>query len=117
MSAGYSYVVESNFSRKFDLPELTSLIQRFGYQAIEVVCACDPDIAFSRFKQRVEAGQRHPGHQDGENLEEFQKAIEGWRAYRGLGIDGPCIHLDMSDFGAIDYSELHNTLDAALSVD
>src|SRR6185369_3304324 len=30
MTAGYSCVIESNFSVKFDLPQLTSLQQRFG---------------------------------------------------------------------------------------
>ena len=109
LAAGNSCVIESNFSPEYDGPVIRSLLESNRARLIEIVCRCRPEVAFERFRTRAESGQRHPGHVDSENLEEFRQTLEGWTS-QPLGL-GETIELDTNDFATMDPSRIFAEID------
>ncbi len=104
LKAGRVIIVESNFEPE----EHTARIAEFGnqYQArlIEVHCRTDRNVLVERFKERVESGERHPGHaeQSEEVMEEeaIPKLLndpEPW-----LGVTETRLSVDTTDLDAVD---------------
>ena len=62
---------------------------------------------FERFQKRSESGERHPGHVDTQNYEEFKESLLKGKYYP-LGIGGEIIEVDTTDFSSIDDDELFN---------
>jgi hypothetical protein len=65
----------------------------------------DGEVLFQRFKERATLGERHPGHVETLNLEEFKPALLRGRD-EVLEIGGMVIEVDMTDFGRVDYEGL-----------
>jgi hypothetical protein len=65
-----------------------------------------------RFKQRAESGERHPGHVDRLNYDEFEAALrqDDWDA---LEIDGRVVTVDTTDFEAVDWGQVINDIKGA----
>jgi hypothetical protein len=75
-------VLESFWRRPFAVDRLAAL----GRALLEVHCACPPELARARFRERV----RHPGH-GGVGEDE----VAGWAAEAGpLDLGGPLLELD-----------------------
>ncbi len=68
------YILESKLSFNFE-SRLEPLIAAFGYQSLVVHLTADRRVLAHRFRQRSYDGSRHPGHQDQENLLEFEKTL------------------------------------------
>jgi hypothetical protein len=109
LRAGQSLVVESNFTREYATPEFAALQGRYRFQTVQVVCQADEATLLRRFQQRAASGERHPGHVDAGNLDEFRDSLRRapWGA---LDIAGRVIYVDTKDFGAIDYDQIANTI-------
>ena len=108
LKAGREIIVESNFEPE----EHTTRIAEFGrqYQAklIEVHCRTERHVLVERFKERVESGERHPGHaeQSEEVMEEeaIPKLLhdpEPW-----LGVTDIRITVDTTDLDAVDIDDV-----------
>ncbi|MBU0491478.1 MAG: hypothetical protein KKA73_26435 [Chloroflexi bacterium] len=62
-----------------------------------------------RFQQRTTSGERHPGHVDEGNLDEFRDALR--RAPWGtLDIAGRVVYVDTKDFATLDYDQVMSAI-------
>lgn len=114
LAAGHSCIIESNFVKKYDEPTFAAMQQRYNAQIIEVLCTCATAVAFARFKQRAESGERHPGHVDTTHLENVQKGMETWD-YPGLGLSPHLITVDTTDFESEEYTGVFGRIEKILA--
>ena len=112
--AGASFVVESNFHPVYDNEKVAALQKTYGFAAFQVRCVADGDVLFARFKARAESGERHPGHVDDLNYDEFEEMLRRGRD-DALAIEGEIYEIDMTDFDVIDYDGLMTAIRAALA--
>ena len=107
LKANQSLVVESNFRQELASEELSALQGNYRFETVQVLCRADGEVLLERFKQRTESGERHPGHVDHLNYDEFEAALRqgDWDA---LDIDGRVVTVDTTDFEAVDYVQLIN---------
>jgi hypothetical protein len=105
LRAGQSLVVESNFYREYATPEFAALQSRYRFQTVQVVCQADEAVLLRRFQQRTAFGERHPGHVDEGNLDEFRDSLRRapWGA---LDIAGRVVYVDTTDFAAVDHDHI-----------
>ncbi|MBN1218535.1 MAG: AAA family ATPase [Anaerolineae bacterium] len=105
LAAGRSCIVESNFKAEFANLEFLALQQKYDFDPFQVVCKTEGKILYRRFKERSESGERHPGHVDYLNYDEFKSTLleGGWEP---LDIGGKVLEVDTTDFQAIDYKSL-----------
>lgn len=104
-----SIIIESNFKKEFDTKPILEMLSKFGYQSLQIMCQCDGQILFERFKKRSESSERHPGHNDTKNYEEFKEML-----LRGkldpLEIDGEILTFDTTDFENVDYDTIYDKI-------
>ncbi len=93
LEAGQSVAMESNFYPQWDAPALLELGMKYGCQFVQVVCKADGPTLYARFEQRARSGERHPGHADDQNLDEWRERLltEEWPA---LPLAGPVVEVD-----------------------
>jgi predicted kinase len=111
LKAGASLVVESNFHPTYDDEKFTDLHARYAFDTFQVLCVADGDVLYERFKERSESGERHPGHVDDMNHEEFESILRRGR-HDPLDIGGETFEIDMTDLDAIDYDGLYAAIGA-----
>ncbi len=109
LRAGYSCIVECNFTAAIAAPEFLALRERFPYRPVEIVCRCDGQVLVERFKRRAEAGARHPGHVDHQTYVELESRLRRGTS-EPLHIGGHVIVLDTTDWSAVDYDALLATI-------
>ncbi|MCL4384630.1 ATP-binding protein [Patescibacteria group bacterium] len=113
LTAGTSFIVESNFKAEFANQEFQKLMAKYHFTPIQIMCQCQGDILFERFKARSVSGLRHPGHCDTGNYDEFKDLL-----LRGqsdpLDLDGEIIIFDSTDLEHLDYPGLLHRLAALL---
>ena len=70
LEAGHSIMIENAFDREIDAPRLRDIQQRLGPRIAEIHAYADREVLVERVKERMERGDRHPGHgeQDKETL-------------------------------------------------
>ena len=110
LQTGQPCIVESNFSRVAASHKLTTLLEYYGYTAIQILCFAAPDVLLERFTARHAAGERHPGHVDDLALPEFTAQIQ--QRWEPLDVAGPLIELDTST--TFDYKKLMVQITAIL---
>jgi predicted kinase len=109
LSAGQPLIVESNFRVARETLDFLALRERSPYAPLQVVCTCGREIALARYAARWQAGERHPGHGEGELLGELTRALEG-DEFAPLALDGDVLTLDTSDLAGLEYGPLIATL-------
>jgi predicted kinase len=57
-------IVESAFAPSARRWVVDGLARAGKRQVLEVLCECPPELARRRFTERIERGERHPGHND-----------------------------------------------------
>ncbi len=117
LAAGYSLVAESNFSPQMDAPKLEALQQRFAFRVLEVYCTAAPAILLERFFQRVNDGQRHPGHVEQLQREEIAANLAAgrWGPINSTSSERTIITVDTSDFVRVDYADILRQVRAVLA--
>jgi predicted kinase len=113
LAARCSCVVESNFRTEFDSARFVDLRERYAFEPVQIQCITDGGVLVARFKRRAESGERHPGHCDHLNYEEFEKTLLGGRL-EPLAIGGRIIEVDTTDFNAINYTGVFAEVSRAL---
>ncbi len=111
LAANTSFVIESNFKPEFDNPKFSALKEKHDFDIIQILCKADGEVLFERFKKRSESGQRHPGHVDVTNYDEFKTALLSGRC-EPLDIEGKIIEVDTTDFRKIDIDAILRHLNA-----
>ncbi len=117
LAGGCSLIAESNFSPQVDGPKLEALQQRFAFRLLELHCTAAPAILLERFFQRVNNGQRHPGHVEHLQREEIAANLAAgrWGPISGTSSGGTIIAVDTSDFARVDCAGILEQVRAALA--
>ncbi|MFA5106958.1 MAG: ATP-binding protein [Patescibacteria group bacterium] len=113
LSAGVSFIAESNFKPELANETFQALKKKHGFKLLQIMCETKGEVLFERFKARTESGERHPGHVDHLNLDEFKEMLlKG--GHEPLDIGGQVYRLDTTDFNSIDYKKLFSAIKSAL---
>jgi predicted kinase len=105
LSTSHSCIVESNFDITFDTAKLQALIQKYQVTPLQILCRAEPAVLVERFRQRISAGERHPGHVDHLEAAELDSTtVRGWS--EPLALEGDLIEFDTSNLETIDYNRL-----------
>ncbi len=105
LSAGRSCIVESNFNATYDTEQFLALKAKYDFEPLQICCMADGEVLFQRFKKRAESGDRHPGHVETLNLEEFKPVLLRGRD-QVMDIGGTVVEVDTTDFEKVDYEGL-----------
>ncbi len=98
-----SCIVESNFKPELATAEFLELKERYGFTPLRIQCITDGDVLFERFKRRSESGERHPGHCDDSNYDEFRETLlEG--QLQPVDIGDHLVEIDTTDFDQSGYT-------------
>ncbi|HJT55501.1 MAG TPA: ATP-binding protein [Ktedonobacteraceae bacterium] len=105
LRAGRSCIVESNFHAEFDREQFLALKAKYDFEPLQICCIADGEVLFSRFKDRAATSERHPGHVESVNLEEFKQGLLRGRD-EVMDIGGTIFEIDTTDFERVDYEGL-----------
>lgn len=115
VSKNISMIVESNFQAAYDTEKYRDIQNKYALKLIQIHCHTRGEVLIERFKQRSESGERHPGHVDHLNYEEF-KTVLSKGEYEILGVESTNFKIDTTDFDIIDYKFLIDTLKSILEL-
>lgn len=77
LSAGVSVMAESNFDADSDLGPLRRLQREHDARLVQVYCTREKEQLLEHFVERIEEGDRHPGHGDEpEDAPEVERKLE-----------------------------------------
>ena len=108
---GRPLIVEGTFHNEEDRPRLKKLMKENHFDVIELVCQAERECLISRFRARARSGDRHPGHRDEENLDEF---LEGLRTVELKPLKlGKLIEVDTNDMEHIDLKKMFDEIEQA----
>jgi cytidylate kinase len=107
---GRSLIVESNFMPQFSTKKFLYLKQKYDLKILQIYCQSDFRILLQRFKQRVESGERHPGHQDHFNYREFENNLKS-NEYGSMNLGDRIIKIDTNDWTKLDYNFLFKQIE------
>lgn len=102
-------IIESNFKPEFETPEILDKITKYNYLPIQIMCQCDGKILLERFQKRSESGQRHPGHCDNTNYDEFKELLLKGK-FEPMNIGGEIIVFDSTNLNNLDYENILNKI-------
>lgn len=110
-----SLILESNFKPEFDNERFLDLQKKYDLEIIQITCKTDGKILFERFKKRSESGERHPGHVDSQNYDEFKELLLKGR-YQALNIGSKVFEIDTTDFESINYNLIFSAIKSATNL-
>jgi predicted kinase len=113
LSANISFIVETPLKPEYDEKRFLNLKKKFGFKTLQIACKTDGKILYDRFKKRSESGQRHPGHCDNKNYDEFRETLLDGE-YPPLGIGGEILEVNTTDFSSIDYDRIFHRISQQL---
>jgi len=105
LAAGRSVILENTFRPDLASAKLSALARQTQAGTIQIICRASPEVVYQRFKQRAEAGLRHPGHVDIQSMDEAKVSLTQERPLR-LDIGGEVIEVDTTDFSAVRYEPI-----------
>ena len=105
LAAGQPVIVESNFRDARETPDFLALRERSPYVSLQIVCTCTREVALARYAARWQAGERHPGHGEGDLLGELTRALDA-DEFTPLNLGGETLWLDTTDPTTVDYAPL-----------
>ncbi len=115
LSVKQSLVIDSNFKPEFDTKRFLDLQKKYKFETLQVICKTEGETLFERFKKRSESGERHPGHVDDQNYDEFKEVLLKGKA-SALAIEGKVFEIDTTDFAKIDYESLFQLIKSATNI-
>lgn len=105
LAAGRSFIVESNFHAEVAGPRFSSLQSTYGFRTIQIFCETEPSVLLERFVRRAASTERHPGHVEQQNIDEFRADLSASKC-EPIPIAGDLIRLDTTDFSVVDYTDV-----------
>ena len=105
LAAGRSLIVESNFHAPTAGPAFEALRAKYPFRVVQVFCRTEPQVLMERFKTRAATTDRHPGHVELQNIDEFRAALAA-EACAPIPLEGKLITLDTTDFALVDYKSV-----------
>lgn len=114
MQTHQSLLVESNFQAHYDSPTLAALCRQYGYRPLQLCCTAEPGALRERYIQRVQSGDRHPGHADLATIERVPP--EEWRGkLEVLELPGEHVLVDTTSPATFDYPQVLEVVRQCLS--
>lgn len=110
-----SLIVETNFNPKFANQKFLDLKEKYDFDPLQIRCITDGEILLERFMKRANSDDRHPGHVDSWNLDEWQTILLQGKI-ETLNIGGEIIDIDTSDFNKIDFNELISVIKTVINI-
>lgn len=101
LRAGVGFVMEANFNPEFDGEKYRRWQAEYGFSGVQVLCWAEGAVVYERFVRRVDSGERHPGHGDGESLEAYREYLMQGRCLP-LDVGFPVVEVETTDFGSVD---------------
>lgn len=79
----------------------------FNCEITQLLCHAHKNILYDRFTTRAVNGERHPGHADADNLEEWKSYFADPKNVTGpLDVDSRVKRIDTTDFSSIDNEDI-----------
>lgn len=116
LSTGCSLLAESNFRRIQSSADFQQLLDATGAHAIQLQCTTDGPTLLNRFAARSGRVERHPGHGDHNNLDEFRDELLAGR-YEPLDLPGPVLTVDTTHLDQLNTRALADQVSALLNPD
>ncbi|MDD4106825.1 MAG: AAA family ATPase [Candidatus Shapirobacteria bacterium] len=113
MATGQSIIIEGNFKTEFESQYLSPRLNKYNYHSVQIMCQCDGQILFKRFKQRSESGNRHPGHCDTDNYDELKKSLLLGK-YPSLDLKSKTIIFDSTNLNNLNYNQIFNQISSLI---
>ncbi len=114
LRAGNSFLLEFNFDSKIVTPRFLEIKQKYDFYPIQIVLEADDEILLTRFNQRAESGERHPGNVDTTIYAEYRARL-AQGSYQPLDIGGSIIRVNTNDFENVNYGELFREIQSLIS--
>ncbi len=108
-----TFIVENNFEPKFADQKFNTLKNKYNFEILQIICETKGEILFERFKKRSESSERHPGHVDHLNYNEFKKTLLK-EEYPALNIGSKVYKIDTTNFSKIDYVSIFKIIKSTL---
>ena len=103
LRCGRKIIIEANFKPELDRVQIEKFQYDYNLNILEFHCFATNDVLVERSRQRVIAGERHPGHLDDKLSDRyFDPLVHG-----EIGV-GKVVKVDTSDFSKVDYVQLLN---------
>ncbi len=106
LGAGYPLILENNFHRDYDPRRFAELQRKYAVKIIQIHCAAEPDEILRRYRERVESGNRHPGHLDHTRYDDIAAGLAQGIWDTTNNIDGKLLAVDTTEFDSIDYDAI-----------
>ena len=116
LKVGKSLIVETNFNPKNATEKFLDFKKKYDFTPIQIRCIADGEILLDRFTKRANSPDRHPGHIDSENLEEFRPMLLQGKI-EALNIGGELFDIDTTDFDKVDYDGLIKNIYSIINID
>jgi hypothetical protein len=105
LRAGRSLIAESNFHPDAAGPAFVSLLNKYAFDVVQILCTTATPVLLKRFEQRAASGERHPGHVEQQSLDEFRTLLAN-AATEPIPIEGELIKLDTTDLDHVDFASI-----------
>lgn len=105
LRAGVSCMTDNFFRQEIFSKVFTDLCFQYGFGCVQVLCRADGEEVFRRFRERVESGSRHPGHDDGKLVVSARDFLLRGRL-EPLILPGRLIEVDTTDFSQVDFEAI-----------
>lgn len=115
LKADKPLIIETNFDPEFANQRVNELQEKYNCTPFQIRCISDGEILFRRFKDRANTEERHEGHGDGDNLDEWEPILKKGKI-EALNIDGEMIDVDTTNFENINYTEIFDAIKTKMSV-
>lgn len=101
--AAVSLILESNFLEQYAGPALRALALAHGAQIAQIWLTAEPRALTERFEWRAGSDERHQGHMELANMDEFRQELLA-PGDAPLLLPGPILAMDTTHLSALDYA-------------
>lgn len=105
LQAGISCMTDNFFRQELFSEPFTDLCDRYGFCCVQVLCSAEGEEVFRRFRDRVESGERHPGHDDSRLVLTAREFLLQGRL-EPLQVPGRLIEVDTTNFDKVDFNAI-----------
>lgn len=102
LKAGTSLVIETPPNIELDYSKLKHWQHQYKFRCVQVICYADPNVLLGRYLARINAPERHPGHNDEACLEDYKINLGKNGKTEPLDLHGITIEVNTTDFDTID---------------
>ncbi|WP_460517381.1 AAA family ATPase [Humibacter antri] len=73
LRTGMPFLIDAAYTAQLENVKFQHWQERYGFEAVQILCTASPDELDRRFVARAHDGTRHPGHGDEHRIEEFRE--------------------------------------------